>query len=41
LASDVIFLYRGRVHETGRAGAFFDLPQTAEAAAFINGDIVE
>ena len=41
LASDVIFLYRGRVHETGRAAAFFDLPQTAEAAAFINGDIVE
>ncbi|RMD95136.1 MAG: ATP-binding cassette domain-containing protein [Alphaproteobacteria bacterium] len=41
LASEVVFLYRGRVHETGRAQAFFDTPATAEAAAFIRGDIVE
>ncbi len=41
LASDVVFLYRGRVHEQNRADAFFDRPQTAEAAAFIKGDIVE
>ncbi len=41
LASDVVFLYGGRVHETGPAGAFFKGPRTAEAAAFIKGDIVE
>jgi len=41
LASDVIFLYRGRVHERNQAVAFFDCPETTEAAAFINGDIVE
>ena len=41
LASDVVFLLGGRVHETGPAEAFFAGPKTAEAAAFIKGDIVE
>ncbi len=41
LASDVVFLYRGRVHERNRADNFFAQPQTDEAAAFIKGDIVE
>ena len=41
LASDVIFLYRGRVHERNQASAFFAQPQTPEAQAFIKGDIVE
>ncbi len=41
LASDVVFLYRGRVHETGPSDSFFAGPRTPEAAAFINGDIVE
>ncbi len=41
LASEVIFLYRGRVHERNRAGAFFAGPETPEAQAFIKGDIVE
>ncbi|MDJ0629021.1 MAG: ATP-binding cassette domain-containing protein [Rhodobacter sp.] len=41
LASEVIFLYRGRVHEATRADAFFAGPKTPEAAAFIKGDIVE
>ena len=41
LASDVIFLYRGRVHEQSRADRFFTGPTTPEAAAFIKGDIVE
>ena len=41
LASDVVFLYAGKVHETGPADAFFKGPRTAEAAAFIKGDIVE
>ncbi len=41
LASDVVFMYGGKVHETGSASSFFDQPQTPQAAAFINGDIVE
>lgn len=41
LASEVVFLYRGKVHERNQAGAFFAGPETAEAAAFIKGDIVE
>ncbi len=41
LASDVVFLYGGRVHERGPAEAFFKAPRTAEAAAFLKGDIVE
>ena len=41
LASDVLFLYGGKVHETAPAAAFFNQPQTPEARAFVNGDIVE
>ncbi len=41
LASEVIFLYRGRVHERNRAPEFFDRPATAESSAFIKGDILE
>ncbi len=41
LASEVVFMYDGRVHETGPARRFFETPATAQAAAFINGDIVE
>ena len=41
LASEVIFLYRGKVHERNRADAFFEGPTTTEAAGFIKGDIVE
>lgn len=41
LAQDVIFLYRGLVHERNRTAAFFAGPTTPEAAAFIKGDIVE
>ena len=41
LADDIIFLLRGRVHERGPAKAFFERPQTAEAQAFLRGDIVE
>ncbi|WP_363322760.1 ABC transporter ATP-binding protein [uncultured Litoreibacter sp.] len=40
LATRVIFMLGGCVHETGRADAFFDAPQTPEAAAFLTGDIV-
>lgn len=41
LADEVIFLLHGKVHEQGRAPAFFEHPQTPEAAAFLTGDIVE
>ncbi|MCY4179554.1 MAG: ATP-binding cassette domain-containing protein [Litoreibacter sp.] len=41
LASRVVFMLHGRVHETGPAHRFFDAPETAEARAFLKGDIVE
>lgn len=41
LATDVVFMYGGKVHETATAPAFFKQPATAEARAFIKGDIVE
>ncbi len=41
LASEVVFLYGGKVHESAEAGAFFEAPGTPEAEAFINGEIVE
>ncbi len=41
IASEVVFLLHGKVHETGPAGAFFAGPKTEAAAAFLRGDIVE
>ncbi|NDR56796.1 ATP-binding cassette domain-containing protein [Aliiruegeria sabulilitoris] len=41
LASDVLFIHRGRIHEDGSAARFFEKPQTSEARAFLQGDIVE
>jgi len=41
LASDVIFLHRGQLLEHTPAPAFFECPQTPQAQAFLNGDIVE
>ncbi|MFC6637342.1 ATP-binding cassette domain-containing protein [Sulfitobacter sp. JBTF-M27] len=41
LASDVIFLLKGQVHEQLPGSLFFDNPQTSEARAFLQGDIVE
>ena len=41
LASDVMFLYHGRVHEHGSARKFFKKPATSEASAFLKGDILE
>ncbi|WP_299841961.1 ATP-binding cassette domain-containing protein [uncultured Roseovarius sp.] len=41
LASEVIFILHGKVHEFGSAGGFFDLPETPQARAFLNGDIVD
>lgn len=41
LATEVLFIFKGLIHETGEAESFFDTPQTPEAEAFLNGDIVE
>jgi len=41
LASQVVFLLGGRVHEAGPADQFFSHAQTPQARAFLNGDIVE
>jgi tungstate transport system ATP-binding protein len=40
LAGEIIFLLRGRVHECASVEAFFNAPGTAEAAAFLRGDLV-
>ena len=41
LASDVLFLLNGLLHDQGSAPGFFTQPPTAEAKAFLEGDIVE
>lgn len=41
LASDVVFVLNGKLHEQGRAPDVFEAPGTAEAKAFFQGDIVE
>lgn len=41
LASDVIFMLRGQLHEQTAAPGFFSNPATAEAKAFLNGDILD
>ena len=40
LGDEVLFLHGGRLIERGPAEAFFADPQTAEAAAFIKGDLL-
>ena len=41
LAREVVFLVKGTLREQGAADAFFAAPQTAEARAFLSGEIVE
>lgn len=41
LATDVVFMLAGRIHETGPAAQFFTAPNHAETKMFLNGDIVE
>lgn len=41
LATDVVFLLRGKVLEHAQAAHFFEAPSTPQAQAFLNGDIVE
>jgi tungstate transport system ATP-binding protein len=40
LAQDVAFLHRGRLIEQGPAADFFAGPQTAQARAFLAGDLI-
>ena len=40
LASNIVFMLHGKVHETGPAADLFTAPQTEELAAFLKGDIV-
>jgi tungstate transport system ATP-binding protein len=39
LADEILFLHRGRLIERTGAGEFFDRPRTAEAEAFIRGEL--
>ncbi|MFK7938663.1 MAG: ATP-binding cassette domain-containing protein [Roseovarius sp.] len=41
LATDVLFLLNGQVHDQGPAAPFLTSPATPEARAFLQGDIVE
>lgn len=40
LGGEVVFLVRGKVREQAAADAFLNNPSTAEAAAFVRGDLV-
>ena len=40
LADEVLFLYRGRLLEHSPANSFFAQPQSAEAAAFLSGNLL-
>jgi tungstate transport system ATP-binding protein len=40
LADDMLFLYGGKVHETGSRDAFLSAPRSPEASAFLNGDLL-
>ena len=40
LATDVLFLNKGKVTEAASADSFFNSPQTPEAQAFLKGDLV-
>lgn len=41
LATETLFLLNGNIHEHGPASTFFEGPKTAQACAFLKGDIVE
>ena len=40
LAHDVVFMHRGRMGEHGLAGRFFAQPETTQAAAFLQGELL-
>ena len=39
LADEILFLFNGRLLEQAPADRFFNAPETAEARAFIDGEI--
>jgi tungstate transport system ATP-binding protein len=41
LADEVVFLWRGQIMEAADPASFFNATRTAQARAFLNGDIVE
>ncbi len=41
IGAEILFLLNGKIHESGPADSFFAGPETAEARAFLKGDIVE
>jgi tungstate transport system ATP-binding protein len=41
LAGEILLLHRGRLIEQASAETFFSQPQSAEAQAFLRGDILE
>jgi tungstate transport system ATP-binding protein len=40
LGDEILFMHRGRLVETARADDFFERPRTADAAAFIKGELL-
>lgn len=40
LADDIVFLLDGQIHDSGQAATFFTNPSSAEAKAFLAGDII-
>jgi tungstate transport system ATP-binding protein len=40
LAGDIVMLHRGRVVEAGATASFLDAPKTAEARAFLAGELL-
>ena len=40
LADEVLFFHRGRLIESGPADIFFEQPQSAEASAFLQGELL-
>ena len=41
LADEIVFLLKGTIHAQAKAVTFFSKPKTAEARAFLDGDIIE
>ena len=40
LAGDIVFLHRGRILEVASAKDFFEQPRSAQASAFLRGDLI-
>lgn len=41
LSNEILFMYRGKIHEASSTSHFFNTPKTREAKAFLEGDILE